>query len=203
MIDGTGAPATGPVDIVVEKDRIVKVVNVGTPGIPINAINRPQLANKGKTREIDAHGKYLLPGFIDSHSHIHSPNKNQKVSADYIFKLWLGHGVTSVREVFGSDGESRLLALKELSEINAITAPRITAYPFFNMPADGKKVLPPINNAESARERVKYLKSIGADGIKFMGAPERILWAAFDEAENNNLGQPCIMRNLMLHMQMS
>ena len=110
LIDGTGAPATGPVDIVVEKDRIVKVVNVGTPGIPINSINRPQLANKGNTREIDAHGKYLLPGFIDSHSHIHSPNKNQKVSADYIFKLWLGHGVTSVREVFGSEGESRLLA---------------------------------------------------------------------------------------------
>ena len=188
LIDGTGAPATGPVDIVVEKDRIVKVVNVGTPGIPINAINRPQLANKGKTREIDAHGKYLLPGFIDSHSHIHSPNKNQRVSADYIFKLWLGHGVTSVREVFGSEGESRLLALKELSEINAITAPRITAYPFFNMPADGKKALPPINNAESARERVKYLKNIGADGIKFMGAPESILWAAFDEAQKQQLG---------------
>ena len=188
LIDGTGAPATGPVDVVVEKDRIVRVVNVGTPGIPISPDSRPQLNKKGKTREIDAHGKYLLPGFIDSHSHIHSPNKNQKVSADYIFKLWLGHGVTSVREVFGSEGESRLLALKELSEINAITAPRITAYPFFNIPVDGKKALPVIDNAESARERVKYLKSIGADGIKFMGAPENILWAAFDEAQNQQLG---------------
>jgi hypothetical protein len=129
-----------------------------------------------------------LPGFIDSHSHIHSPDKNQKVSADYIFKLWLGHGVTSVREVFGSEGESRLLALKALSEINAITAPRITAYPFFNMPADGKIPLPAIYDGESARERVKYLKQIGADGIKFMGAPEDILWAAFDEAEKQKLG---------------
>lgn len=188
LIDGTGAPATGPVDVVVEKDRIIKVVNVGTPGISINPKNRPTLINKGNTREIDAHGKYLLPGFIDSHSHIHSPDKNQKVSADYIFKLWLGHGVTSVREVFGSEGESRLLALKALSEINAITAPRITAYPFFNMPADGKIPLPAIYDGESARERVKYLKQIGADGIKFMGAPEDILWAAFDEAEKQKLG---------------
>lgn len=188
LIDGTGAPATGPVDVVVEKDRIIKVVNVGTPGISINPKNRPTLIKKGNTREIDAHGKYLLPGFIDSHSHIHSPDKNQKVSADYIFKLWLGHGVTSVREVFGSEGESRLLALKALSEVNAITAPRITAYPFFNMPADGKIPLPAIYDGESARERVKYLKQIGADGIKFMGAPEDILWAAFDEAEKQNLG---------------
>lgn len=188
LIDGTGAPATGPVDVVVEKDRIIKVVNVGTPGISINPKNRPTLIKKGNTREIDAHGKYLLPGFIDSHSHIHSPDKNQKVSADYIFKLWLGHGVTSVREVFGSEGESRLLALKALSEINAITAPRITAYPFFNMPADGKIPLPAIYDGESARERVKYLKQIGADGIKFMGAPEDILWAAFDEAEKQKLG---------------
>ena len=35
MIDGTGAPATGPVDIVVEKDRIAEIRSVGAPGIAI------------------------------------------------------------------------------------------------------------------------------------------------------------------------
>tara|TARA_B100000965_G_scaffold332356_1_gene296850 strand:- start:209 stop:1870 length:1662 start_codon:yes stop_codon:yes gene_type:complete len=188
LIDGTGAPATGPVDVVVVKDRIVQIRTVGTPGIPINNANRPRIDSTAKTaREIDAHGKFLMPGFVDSHTHIHGPNKDQRVSADYIFKLWLGHGVTSVREVFGSGGESRLLALKELSERNAITAPRINAYPFFNMPADGKKVLPPINTAEDARLRVQNLKKMGADGIKFMGAPEDILFAALGEAEEVGL----------------
>ena len=190
MIDGSGAPATGPVDVVVEQNRIVDVRTVGTPGIPIDPKSRPQLIDKKnlKVREIDAQGKYLLPGFVDSHTHIHSPSHGQKVSADYIFKLWLSHGITSTREVFGLDGESRVLALKELSEQNAITAPRITAFPYFAMPVDGDKKLPSISSADDARKRVRYLKRIGADGIKFMGAPEEILWAALDEADKLELG---------------
>ena len=187
LIDGTGAPATGPVDVVVERDRITEVRTVGTPGIPIMQDHRTLLNSEGNVREIDAHGKYLMPGFVDSHSHIHSPSGDQGVSADYIFKLWMGHGVTSVREVFASDGESRLMALKQLSEKNAITAPRITAFPYFAMPRDGDKKLAPITTPELARQRVRNLKRIGADGIKLMGAREDILWAAFDEAEKVGL----------------
>ena len=108
LIDGTGAPATGPVDVVVENDRIVEVRTVGAPGLAIDPKNRPQLnmtANK-TFREIDAHGKYLLPGFVDSHTHIHSPDGEQKVSADYIFKLWLGHGIKHQRGVCNGRRES-------------------------------------------------------------------------------------------------
>ena len=198
LIDGTGAPATGPVDVVVEQDRITQVRTVGTPGVKINPDYRtPLITQEGKkVREIDAHGKYLLPGFVDSHSHIHSPTSTQGVSADYIFKLWLGHGVTSVREVFATAGETRLLALKELSNKNAITAPRITAFPYFAMPVDGDKKLAPITSPETARARVRYLKRIGADGIKFMGAREEILWAALEEAEKIGL------RTTMHHAQL-
>ena len=57
-----------------------------------------------------------------------------------------------------------VLALKELSEQNAITAPRITAFPYFAMPVDGDKKLPSISSADDARKRVRYLKRIGADG---------------------------------------
>jgi imidazolonepropionase-like amidohydrolase len=198
LIDGTGAPATGPVDIVVEQDRITKIALVGTPGIAIRDENRPKLIEGGnkKVREVDAHGKYVLPGFIDSHAHIHSQASGQNVTPEYIFKLWLGHGVTSIREVFATEGESRLLELKELSAQNKITAPRITAFPFFGMPVDGAKKLPAITDAESARNRVRQLKKIGADGIKFMGAREDILWAALDEAEKLGL------RTTMHHAQL-
>jgi imidazolonepropionase-like amidohydrolase len=198
LIDGTGAPATGPVDVVVERDRIIAVRAVGTPGIDINPEDRPALITDvdKSVREIDAHGKYLLPGFIDSHSHIHSLSSEQGVSADYIFKLWMGHGVTSVREVFASNGETQLMTMKALSEINAITAPRITAFPFFSLSKDGDKILPPIDTPAAARQRVRHLKKLGADGIKFMGAREEILWAALEEAEEVGL------RTTMHHAQL-
>ena len=188
LIDGSGAPATGPVDIVIE-DRIAAIKRVGSPGLAIDPKNRPQLSAKegALTREIDATGKYILPGFISSHSHIHSEASNQKVSPDYIFKLWLGHGITTIREVYGEESESRLIALKGLSASNAITAPRILAFPFFGLSKDGDQSLPEIVTAEDARRRVQALKRKGADGIKMMGAKEDILWAAFDEAEKLNL----------------
>src|SRR5690554_3801680 len=61
IIDGTGAPPQGPVDIVIEGDRITSVRSVGYPGVPINPARRPD----GATFEIDASGMYVLPGFVD------------------------------------------------------------------------------------------------------------------------------------------
>ena len=42
LIDGTGAPPQGPVDIVVEKDRITEIKIVGVPGVPISPDERPE-----------------------------------------------------------------------------------------------------------------------------------------------------------------
>ena len=61
LIDGTGAPPQGPVDIVIERNRIVEVRSVGYPNLPI----RPDARPGGATREIDGTGLYVLPGFVD------------------------------------------------------------------------------------------------------------------------------------------
>jgi adenine deaminase len=68
LINGTGAPPIGPVDIVIEKNRIKQIVNLGFPDIAVDPKKRPQLAAGGK--ELNAEGMYLLPGFIDMHGHI-------------------------------------------------------------------------------------------------------------------------------------
>ena len=57
IIDGTGGPPRGPSDIVIENNKIVKVQDVGYPGIPINESKRPK---KGDD-EINATGMYILP----------------------------------------------------------------------------------------------------------------------------------------------
>ena len=63
LIDGTGAPPIGPVDIVIESNRIQRIESVGYPGVPIDQDDRPELAEGG--HEIDVSGMWILPGFVD------------------------------------------------------------------------------------------------------------------------------------------
>jgi len=67
LINGNGAPPIGPVDIVIEKNRIVQVAGAGSPGMPPSK-NRPKLKEGGK--ELNCEGMYALPGFVDMHEHI-------------------------------------------------------------------------------------------------------------------------------------
>ena len=80
VIDGAGAPPFGPADIVVEGGRITSVVPVGVPGLPVGE-RRPAAG----TREIDAAGMYVLPGFVNLHGHIHNEQTGQGVNALAIF----------------------------------------------------------------------------------------------------------------------
>ena len=99
LIDGTGGPPRGPVDIVVEGNRITRVRSAGTPGLPLAPNREPKNADL----EIDATGQYILPGFVDAHVHAGARPKNEE--AEYAYKLWLAHGVTTVRGVPLSDQE--------------------------------------------------------------------------------------------------
>ena len=65
VIDGTGAPPIGPTDVVIEDGRIVQMKKVGASLSTIKESARPA----GGDREIDCHGKYLTPGFVDCHAH--------------------------------------------------------------------------------------------------------------------------------------
>src|SRR5262245_57583436 len=89
VIDGTGAPPAGPMDIVIEKNRIADIKGVGTPGVPIDESKRPKNAD----REIDASSMYVLPGFVDLHTHTGGVPKAPE--AEYVYKLWMAHGVTT------------------------------------------------------------------------------------------------------------
>lgn len=93
LIDGTGSPPVGPVDIVVEGDRIVQIESVGYPGVQIREEDRPALDGG---REIDLSGHYILPGFVDMHGHL--GGTAQGTTAEYVLKLWMAHGITTVRE---------------------------------------------------------------------------------------------------------
>jgi len=180
MIDGTGAPTQGPVDIVVEQDRIVEVKVVGAPKLKIDPKKRPP-ANGAK--EIDASGMYVLPGFVDTHLHLHNKGVGQGVPSEYILKLWLSHGVTTGRTV-GSDDTEWMVETARRAEANEITGPRMLVYPMFNNGSLGDG---PATTEDEARAQIRKMKEMGASGVKFIGAPEKILFAALDETDKQNL----------------
>ena len=182
LINGTGAPPFGPVDIVIEKNRIVKIQNVGSPSLPINAARRPALKEGGK--EINCDGMYAMPGLIDMHGHI--GGKDQGTPAEYVFKLWMAHGITTIRDPSAGNGLSWVLDHKTKSLENTITAPRIFAYTAFGQ---GSKT--PITNAEEARTWVRENAKNGADGIKFFGAPPEVMDAAIRENKALGLRSTC------------
>src|SRR5690242_9916891 len=71
VIKGDGSPPIGPMDIVIQNNRIVSVQSAGTPGVPMKP-NRPPL---DAAKEIDATGMWIMPGFIDTHGHNGDPQK--------------------------------------------------------------------------------------------------------------------------------
>ena len=177
LINGTGSPAVGPVDIVVENNRIVNIVIVANEGMPIKGDRRPVLAKNGK--EVDANGMFAMPGLIDMHVHI--GGTEQGTPAEYVYKLWMAHGITTVRDVMAGNGLDWVLSEKKRSAENKIVAPRIYAYTGF-----GQGSKKPIITAQDARDWVNENAKNGADGIKFFGASPEVMDAAI--RENKRIG---------------
>ena len=176
VIDGTGAPPAGPMDVIVEGNRIARIVSAGTPGLPL-APKRPPQAD----HEIDATGMYLMPGFINLHSHLGDPQKAP--DAEYTFKLWMAHGITTIRGVELAQQPLALLQ-KERSAANAIVAPRVFNYqrPGLGWP-DG-----PVDSPEKARAWVRWCAANNVDGMKLVAYPPAIMAALLDEAKKHGLG---------------
>ncbi len=185
VIDGSGAPAFGPVNIFVKGNRIERVV-------PSDSISRKEKEEEGTgkkeqkapDRVIDGKGMYVMPGLIDVHIHI---NATKDVPTEYIYKLLLGHGVTTIRTFnVGREDPKGMVAEKKKIEANQIIAPRMYVYPFWGRGDD-----PRYSNPAGARQIVDEWHAAGVDGIKIIGKPG--LWpdvfhAIADEARKNSMG---------------
>jgi len=178
ILDGNGTPAAGPFDIIIENNRIAAIVALD-----------PVAVNGGLRRlpadvEIDAKGKYVLPGLINAHAHIQDSRDGIPQPLEYELKTWLACGITSVRDV-GSDF-TQTLKLRAASAAGEIAAPRIFVYPMFGRAGVGIRFADPQNAAE-ARTAVQQVKQKGADGIKLIQVRRDVMEAVEDEAHKLNL----------------
>lgn len=183
VIDGTGAPPIGPMDIAIEGGRIVEARAVGHPHAPIT-MPRPAPGDL----EIDASDCYVLPGFVDTHVHIGFPQQARHgpvAPSEYVYKLWLAHGITSVREVGSVNGLQWTLEQARQAGAGEIAAPHITPYALFPLPEYFHKT------PEQARAWVQAVAKAGAKGVKFLGAQRGTMEAALDEARTLGLPTAC------------
>jgi imidazolonepropionase-like amidohydrolase len=168
VIYGNGKPAFGPTDIVVQDGLIARVGPSSPKDPPADAV-------------IDATGKYVMPGIVNTHMHLQDERGGVPQPFQYEADLYLASGVTTVRDV-GSDFE-KAKAWRAASAAHTLVAPRILIYtPDWRGRTGGAP-----ETTETARAGVRWAKANGADGIKFFGIDRDLLQAALDESHKVGL----------------
>jgi imidazolonepropionase-like amidohydrolase len=161
LIDGTGAPVRGKVDIYVRNGLISDIRDsapiLSSTGAALGGV--PAAEPVGHV--IDAEGRYVMPGLIDTHAHLYPPTPRE-----FIYKLFLAHGVTSLRNLDGNFGEGTnvpdgILAEKKRIAAGRVVAPRMWVYPF--LPES-------IRTAAEVPALVRRWHKLGVDGIKLVRA---------------------------------
>lgn len=162
VIYGNGKPAFGPMDILVENGLIARVAPTGA-AIEADAV-------------IDATGKYVMPGLVNTHMHWHEERAGISQPIQYERNLYLASGVTTTRELGGQFDKSKRWQAE--SAANAIVAPRMQVY-WTASRGDG--------SAEAIRANVREAKARGADGLKIFGMDRDQLEVLMAEARAQGL----------------
>ena len=166
VIYGNAKPAFGPVDVVVDAGVITAVgPRAGASGQPADAV-------------IDATGKYVMPGMVNTHMHWHeerAPGVPQPIQ--YERNLYLASGVTTARELGGNLAKTK--RWQKESHDHTIISPRIIA---FTRPSMGKLQTP-----DEIRQGVRDAKAAGADGLKLMFLDRDQLQVVMSEAKAQGL----------------
>ncbi len=134
---------------------------------------------------VDGSGKYLIPGLVDTHTHLLSDGDEfpDSIAPDEL-RVMVANGVTTVRFMIGTP---ELLALRARSAKGEIVAPTIlVASPHLTGREQGNNFV--VKTPDEAREAVRKSKTAGYDFIKvttFIEAP--VYEAAVDEAAKQNI----------------
>src|SRR3990167_66294 len=151
VIDGRGGSPIPGATILIDGERIKEI----GPGA---AVPVPQGATV-----VEASGKYILPGLIDSHVHYR----------DYMPELFLNHGVTSVKDT--GNVPEWIVAQRDGIRKGKIPGPRVFiagrtgAIKGFEVDIEPPGAFPPatkISSKADAVELVKYLAARKVDQIK-------------------------------------
>lgn len=170
IIDGLGNEPVSGQNLIIKGKRIWKITNADAP-VPT------------ESKVIDLSGSYIMPGIVESHSHLLPPGsdfrKNNTYMLDKLEHALLG-GITTIRDM---GGDARFLApFKRAAQLDQIISPNLhysalMAGPaFFSdpraavssqgvVPGSGPW-MPQITKDTNITEAIAAAKGTGATGIK-------------------------------------
>jgi len=164
VVYGSRRPPFGPVDIVADRGVITSITPAGSPV----STRRPTTTDA----VIDAAGRYVMPGLVNTHMHWHEDRQGIPQPVQYERNLYLAAGVTTTRELGGDFEKSRQWQAQ--SDAHAIVAPRMLVYAVISR---GRNETP-----EAIRASVRDAARRGADGLKIIALDRDQLEAALSEA---------------------
>lgn len=144
--------------IVIEGNKIISVGTTGQIQVPSDAII------------IDASGKVIMPGIIDTHAHLNAFRFGLSPQKEWPYYANLAYGITATHDP--SANSEMALSQSEMVRAGNMVGPRIftTGTILYGAEGDFKAV---INNFEDARFAIQRTKAYGAFSVKSYNQPRR------------------------------
>ncbi len=144
--------------VVIERNKIVAVGSMDEINIPDDAII------------IDASGKTIMPGIIDTHAHLKAFRYGLSPQKEWPYYANLAFGITATHDP--SANSEMALSQSEMVKAGHMVGPRIfsTGTILYGAEGDFKAV---INNYDDAKFAIERTKAYGAFSVKSYNQPRR------------------------------
>lgn len=132
---------------------------------------------------VDAHGRYLIPGLWDMHTHVFF-DRTANEGKDLILPMFVAFGVTGIRDM-GSELESVLASRAAIAKHQRLGPRMIVSGPMLDGPHSSYEAALPITTPESGRQAVDRLHARGVDFIKIQSGVPREAYFAIAQAASH------------------
>jgi imidazolonepropionase-like amidohydrolase len=181
VIDGTGDLPKPNTTIIINGSRIASLSS--------NTANNYDFSLAKNV--INLTGKYIIPGLFDMHAHVANVRKDSynQSESEYMLRMLLAHGVTTIRNPGGPTEQS--IALRKNVSQGKIIGPQIfTAGQLLNTPQIPVPfVEKQVRTEQDVRQEVRTQAAAGVDYIKlYVGLTPELVKAAIDEAHSSGIG---------------
>ncbi|HYM59445.1 MAG TPA: amidohydrolase family protein [Thermoanaerobaculia bacterium] len=158
-------------DVVVTGNRIAAAGAAGTVTVPAGAV------------EIDAGGKTIIPGLIDTHAHLHYSGFEIFPETKWEYAANLAYGVTTVYDP--SAPSLDVFGQAEMVDAGMMIGPRVYSSGDVLYGGQQTDIYAEVGSLEDAKRQVRRMKAYGARMIKVYQQPQRSQRIWFAEASRD------------------